>query len=786
MKDKLCEGCPFLGHPYVGPEGPQDAKIVIIGEAPGKNEEEKGRPFIGGAGKVLNMLLRSAGIDRKEVYITNVLKCRPPKNNLYTPDAFKAISCCKRRLYEELGELHPAVTVPTGNAALQVLGYDYKITHARGSILNSKKLGKIIPTWHPAYIMRQWQEFYTGQVDWRKIKEHSEYGNVPEHPEHFNVFPKILDVEMFAMQVCNRAAAGENVQLALDIETFKGNPSEIPIKTIGMALNSTHAIVVPFLTQGGDEYWGTEDELRRAIEAIGRILQEPNVTKICHNSLFDIYVLMNHGFTIAGDMYDTEIAQYLIFHPSAHSLEYLVSIYADYQAWKLEAGVTDKAFREYNARDCVVLHMIKPKIDSDMRDNRVQYIFDILMNVILPTCRMMMNGIHVDLDKVEEVSTMLNADVNKSLQKLFIHAGQEFNPNSPQQLGNILFNQMGLKSGVKTKSKASKSTAEDVLKKLAIRYPDNHFVEEMLNYRKLDKRRGTYIGNLSKNLHEDSRIRSSFKLHTAVTGRYASSGPNVQNLPQRSDPDGYIRGMYRAPAGYAIIEADYSQVELMIFAVLANDEPWLQNFADGEDVHANNMKDMLGYYDPKYRTFIKNFVYGLIYGSEGGEVEKVAPKELMQVISVKQMLHNLQRTHPAIFEYRFKIAEQINKNKYVTNAFNRRRYYTSKPTKADLRSAVNFPIQSTAADIMHLKTPLIDEAIDWPQDKLILQLHDAYYIEALESRVNAVASILKEVMEEPVHTPTGYTFNLKVEIEHGPSLAGKEMTKWQPPVQIAV
>ena len=308
----------------------------------------------------------------------------------------------------------------------------------------------------------------------------------------------------------------------------------------------------------------------------------------------------------------------------------------------------------------------------------------------------------------------------------------------------------------------------------------------MLEYRKLEKRRSTYIGGLTKNLHSDSRIRSSFKLHTAVTGRYGSSDPAMQNLPNRSDPGGYIRGMYRAPAGYTIVEGDYSQVELMVFAVLANDTIWQNAFADGEDIHHNNMVDMIGYYDEKYRTFIKNFVYGLIYGSEGDEIEKVAPKELTQIISIRQMLVNLQNSHPAIFEYRQKIAEEIYKNKFVVNAFNRRRYYPSKPTKADIRSAVNFPIQSTAADIMHLKTPMIDEALDWPLDKLILQLHDAYYVETLNSRVQTIATVMKEVMEEPVHTPTGYTFNLKVEIEYGPSLSGKEMTKWQHQVKVQV
>ena len=779
-KDDKCRECPLLHERYVGPEGPHDPKICLIGEAPGEQEQKQGRPFVGGAGKVLGMLLRDAGIVREEVYITNVLKCRPPNNNISSPIAVKAMLCCIPRLIEELRTVKATVVVPTGNTPLSALGFSrFKITRIRGAIVPSQ-IGKIIPTFHPAYIMRQWHEFYTGVQDWRKIKRHSVNGNVPYIDEKFQINPTIIDVEMYAEQLFNRANMGEDINLAIDLETYVGNQLRIPIKTVGMAINKTHAIVVPFITQAGNDYWKTEDEAIRAWTAIGKILEHPSITKVMHNALFDACVLMNHGFTINGKIIDTMIAQYLLYHPSAHSLEYLVSIYADYPPWKLLEGKGDEEFRKYNARDCVVLQMILPQILEEVRDNGVNHLLDILMGTIIPTCRMMLNGIPVSREHAKIAGADVLRQIDDQVSILQAYAGDDFNPNSPKQLAKYLFEDLGLKSGVKTKS-GKKSTEEDVIKRLSLRYPDNAFLDTMLDYRKKQKQYSTYIGKLDENIHADNRVRSTFKLHTAVTGRYASSDPNNQNLPNRADPQGVIRGMYRAEPGNVIIAGDYSQMELMIFATLANDMPWLQAFKNGEDVHRNNMIDMIGYYDEKYRTFIKNFVFGLIYGSQGAEIEKVAPKELIAQISIKGMLHNLQSTHPAIFAYRKSIEETIAKVKYITNAFGRRRYYPSKPTNADIRSAVNFPIQSTAADIMHSRTPMLDEALEWPLDKWILQLHDANYVETSERRLDKVALQMKQAMEETVYTPKGYSFDLKVDIEYGPSLSGKEMTEWQAP-----
>lgn len=766
----------FPASTFVPPEGPLNATIMIIGEAPGAKEDEEGRPFVGGAGNMLNHLLRKAGIDRDSVFITNVIKRRPPKNNIDHPLARAEIQNNLQALFREIRLVKPRVIVPMGNTALQALGVHHKIGNCRGYVIPQRNY-KIIPTWHPAYLLRQFHEKYTSQKDWEKIKRYSRGATLPSVVEMFDIFPTIEDVERFEMLVSNKVQSGQKVSIGLDLETeyIEGSSLNTPIKLIGLAISESRAIVVPLINQDGSRYWESEDHELRAIAAVGNILENPNVEIITHNSEFDITVLLNHGFKIHASMYDTMIAQHLCYNPSQQSLEYLASIHADVPMWKATAGNSDKEYREYNARDAAILLRIKKPLDQDIQDCNLRFLCNVIMGAILPTCKMMLNGVAINRVAFDSIKVELEKKLEEIKGQLGVLAGERFNPDSPSQVAHILFDKLKFKSGVKTK-KGKKSTGADVLNRLLNRYPDNEFLELFLKYRHFSQQYKTFIKNLY--IHEDGRVHSEFKLSRVPTGRYSSSNPNLQNLPSRQDEDGFIRGMYSVPEGRILVAADYSQVELMIFAILAGDEIWIRAFEEGLDVHEITSQGLLGFYDKKYRTFVKNFTYGLIYGSEGGEIEKVAPRELIEKISVHQMLRNLQREHPKLFEYRERIEKFVNKHLYVTNDFGRRRYIPKmKLTAADYRACYNHPVQGTAADIMHMKTPKIVEALE-PEDMLVLQLHDQYFIETGEREVDRVARTLKSIMEEPVESPTGNIYRLKADVEVGTSLAKKDMKPW--------
>jgi uracil-DNA glycosylase family 4 len=781
MKDNRCTDCPFYSSKYVGPEGRLDAKIAIIGEAPGENEERLGRPFVGKAGEVLGEYLSSVGIKREHCYITNVLKCRPPNNKINTPEARKAIVKCAPATLRELESLvSPSVIVPVGNTALNLLGINENIGRVRGSVSMSR-FGKVIPTWHPAFYFRAPEEKVTGSYDWRKIRRHSLMRTLITPSENFNLFPTVEDIEQFRLEVEQGTVGGRQVKLAIDIETYElDSPLLTPIKLIALARSSSDVLVVPFINESGNLYWKNKDEELRVIMAIGDILANPQVIKIVFNALFDMLVMMNHGWGVIGPIEDFMLAHYLIYHPVPHTLEYVASIYADYEAWKLNKGAgNDTEYRTYNARDAAMLFMIEDGIREDMKSNRVEWAYRNLCGAILPACRMMLNGIRIDQEQLKTVTALLEDDSTRLTEKLWELSGRpDLNPRSAKQLRDVLFGQMKLRSQVKTKKSKELATSEDVLNRLSLRYPDNRFVDTMLEFRKVDKLRGTYS---NPHVLEDGRVHSQAMLHGSRTGRFSYRNPNIGNLPHhRGDPQGYIRRMYIADPGSVIIEADYSQVELYIFALIAHDEPWLKAFQRKEDIHRLNGIALTGGYKEEYRTFYKNFIYGFIYGSEGGEIEKVAPKELIQHISVRQMIQNLYTAHPSVYLYRKDIEESVMSKHKVVNSFGRVRWFPGRPSRGDVRSGFNHPIQSDVAEIMHEKIKSIDEELSWPEDKLLLQLHDAFYVETPERRAEFVANKMKDIMQRPVYAPTGLVIpDLRVDIKVGVNMWDMEgFTGW--------
>lgn len=784
---------PWPGKKFVKAVGPKGAKIVVIGEAPGEQENEAGVPFHNdrGAGRMLDICLRYAGLTRDDCYITNVIKYQPPGNDIKTAAALRYIEQSTPHLIREIQALNPTVVVPLGNVALRALGIDHPITRARGAIIPSS-YGKIIPTFHPAYYMRQMQTLEVGKRDWAKIARHSKHYSYITYSENFNINPSVLDIEMLARSITTLSKT-QKVWIGVDIETpyIVYSPLDLPMKTLAIATSETTATVIPFITQSGEHYF-SDVELCRVFHALGEIFENPNVVKMLHNSLFDVSVISNHGIPFRGPIFDTMIAHWLIYEPASHSLESLVSWYSDYQPWKLEAGRSDKEFREYNARDTTVLHMVRKAVKEDLQANKQDIPFQIYSNNVLPTVSMMIRGLPMSETHYQQVKARLEADIEMLKNDLVLISGDEnFNPASSDHVRELLFTQKKMRSAVKTK-RGKLSTSEDVLKRLKLRYinkPEEELIDLLLNYRDLSQKYKMFIKNLW--FGADGRVHAQFKMTSTKTGRFISENPNVMNLPKRADPEGYIRRMYRTTEDRVLIAADWSQLELMIFAEIAEDTIWQEAFREGKDVHILNGKTLIGdSYDNSdgIRTFIKNFIYGLIYGSEGAEVEKLIPQHLIGKISVQSVMQQLLKLHPAVFKYFQKIEDQVTKKHFVTNAFGLKRWFFGKPSKADIRSAINHPIQSTAALIMHDKMPRIEELASQygsmllptvPSSGLVLQLHDEYVVEVDREHLNPVAQGMKEIMEEVVYTPLGYEFHLKAEVKFGPSLSSKESTAWQ-------
>ncbi len=788
QKPDTCKDCPFYEHRYIESEGDDNAVVALIGEAPGDEENATGRPFVGTSGKILDKLLYAAGTTRDQCKIINVLKCQPTRsaiknNDINTPEAKKAIRLCASIFIPEVMKLQSRVIIPLGNTALNALGFGYSISAVRGTYFSFRGI-PVVPTYHPAAIARQFEDWVLVQSDFQKALRVAQSGKVPVIEEHFHITPSVLDVEEYCADICDVAdRSKEIVNASYDIETFvTDHELRNPIKIVGIGKDTKEAMSIPFVTQSGNFYWATKDEGARAFGAIYRVLSHPNIRILGQNLLFDFRISMNHGLDVVGPVWDSMIAHFLIYHPIAHDLQTIASQYTDFPPWKTLKGMDDTEYRKYNCRDNIVLHHMYPKMEADIDSNNVRWVFEHVMGTIVPYCKMSLNGLPIDRKAQEEVAAKLLGEEEALTKELMTISGAlGLNPKSAPQLREILFKQMKMQSRVMTKGgkdgkgKKVLSVDKSVLNKLSLRYPDNQFLTKLLEFNSVEQLHSTYA---QPDIFPDGRIHPHFKL-AVITGRPSSVNPNVLNLPSknRGDERGYIKSMYVAPPGKIFIESDWSQAELVIFADISGDEEWQACFARKEDVHKLNGIALIGEYVEKYRTFFKNFIYGFVYGSEGDGIKKVAPKELIARLSVEAMLENFKSKHPRMFLYREDLERQITQTHRIRNPFGRPRFFVGKPTKENLREAYNFPIQSTVADMMNEKMGIFAREYDLREKQLLMPLYDALYWLIDEREADSFIPVMKSIMESPVVAPNGQTFRLNADVKVGKSL--NKLEKWK-------
>ncbi|MBQ7896447.1 MAG: DNA polymerase I, partial [Oscillospiraceae bacterium] len=345
----------------------------------------------------------------------------------------------------------------------------------------------------------------------------------------------------------------------------------------------------------------------------------------------------------------------------------------------------------------------------------------------------------------------LNEGIASLQESIWNHAGHSFNINSPKQLGEVLFEELMLPSGKKTKT--GWSTSADILEKLCGKHP---IIEEILEYRMLTKLKSTYADGLLKVISEDGRIHTSFQMTVTATGRLSSTEPNLQNIPVRKKLGAQIRNMFVASPGKCLVDADYSQIELRILAHISDDKTMQQAFLSGEDFHtvtASNVFNVpLTEVDFTLRSRAKAVNFGIVYG--------ISAFALSQSIGVwpneaKEYMDAYLAKYHGVRDYMKNIVEKAKEDGYVSTIYGRRRDLPElKSSNFNMRSfgervALNMPIQGTAADIIKIAmvnvyNRLIAEKLD---AKLILQVHDELIVECPESEADKVAAILKSEME---------------------------------------
>lgn len=493
------------------------------------------------------------------------------------------------------------------------------------------------------------------------------------------------------------------------------------------------------ICDGERVYTAAWNSLGEEYNPLLRLLFGPKTKKIGQNVKDLIGLLLKEGLPAEGFIFDTALAGYL-----------LDATGSDYSPQRLSArwlgGEQSGAEALYHL--CGVL-------DGKLKELKMDELY---YSIELPLCRVLADmeqaGFFVDRKALYEFGESLNGDIARLQEAIWGHAGHEFNINSPKQLGEVLFDQLMLPSGKKTKT--GWSTNADVLEKLRGKHP---IIEQVLEFRMLAKLKSTYADGLLKVISPDGRIHTSFQMTVTATGRLSSTEPNLQNIPVRRALGAQIRKMFVAAPGMTLVDADYSQIELRLLAHISGDETMREAFLSGEDFHSVTASKVfnvpLSEVTPTLRSRAKAVNFGIVYG--------ISAFSLAQDIGVwpseaKTYMEAYMEKYHGVRDYMKNIVAQAREDGYVSTLFGRRRELPElKSSNFNMRSfgervALNMPIQGTAADIIKLAMVNVQKRLsaEGMKSRLILQVHDELIVECPEGEADKAAEILRQEMENAV------------------------------------
>ena len=503
--------------------------------------------------------------------------------------------------------------------------------------------------------------------------------------------------------------------------------------------------------------------------------------KVSYDTKKDMVIAARFGASLQHVTFDVSIATYLAEQSQDQHIEAIQSFLGLPVTVQLDESIYGKGAKLAVPEDAEIVNQhVANKVEAyeQVKDPLLakleavaatELFLTMEMPLAVVLAKMEIEGVKVDASALDEMNTLLLerlADMEKEIHEL---AGHEFNINSPKQLGEILFDKLGLP--VIKKTKTGYSTAADVLEKLKYQHP---IVEKILDYRQIAKLQGTYLAGLPRFIKEDGKIHTRFVQTLTQTGRLSSTDPNLQNIPIRLEEGRKIRKAFvPSHEGWQLLGADYSQIELRVLAHISEDEHMRQAFIDDEDIHSATARRVFGLPEDEpitsnHRRQAKAVNFGIVYG--------ISDYGLSQNLNItrkeaKTFIDTYFDKYPGVAEYMKEIVKQAKEDGYVTTLFNRRRYLPDiHSSNFNIRSfaertAMNSPIQGSAADIIKIAMIRLDEAITKEnlQAKLLLQVHDELILEAPAEEMARLAELVPEVMEGAVEL----SVPLKVEANQG-------------------
>ena len=519
------------------------------------------------------------------------------------------------------------------------------------------------------------------------------------------------------------------------------------------------------------------------MELLKPFFESNQIEKVGHNLKFDIKVLFKYGINVCAPIYDTMIAHYIINPDIRHNLDSLSESYLNHSPISIEdligkRGKDQKNIRDisiekitkYSVEDPDLCLQLKEIFDKEIKNNNLNEIFsEIELPIIEVLSFMEKEGIKIDEKYLKSLEDDFQNELTLLGNKIFMESGEDFNLNSPKQLGDILFNKLKLVSNPKKTKTGQFSTSEEVLSALA---KDHQIISNILEWRSLDKLLNTYVRALPNEINSNTgRIHTKFNQAVTSTGRLSSNNPNLQNIPIRTENGQKIRKAFTPrDKDFILMCADYSQIELRIIASLSGDANMIDAFNKDEDIHTSTASRIFNVphneVSREQRGNAKTVNFGIIYGVSAFGLSQQTNLNRKEA---KILIDNYYENYPTLREYMSKQIDFARENGYVETLMGRRRYLTNINSQngmirsADERNAINAPIQGSAADIIKIAMKNIFNILNEKQfkSKMILQVHDELVFDVHLSELDKIKKVVKNGMENAV------TLNIPLKVDIG-------------------
>ena len=738
----------------------QQIRSLIVGEAPGYNEEYTGRLFSGASGKVLDETLKEVGLNRDWFFITNAVKCRPEENRNPTPGEIR--TCTSTYLSQEIDLIKPQFGLALGNGGCQAILGKKGITKLNGTVVERYGV-KWLFAFHPAAVLRNPRykgPFHQALLIFSRLLRDEE--GIPQTETTL-----VNDKESLSKLI--EEFKKEPKVASVDVETYSTHPSVGRFPGGGLAwwADDFKICTINFSFKGGYSYVLTLDHAQSKwkdwtkVRDIIKPYMEAVPKWVMHNGKFDskclemIGIHVRHGF-------DTMGAEYALDENNIKDLGFLSQVYLGAPPYKEMVDKSDiyhadlNSLSKYGGMDSDYTFRLRPLQARRLKEDPLsKRLFTRLLHPAdLTLTEMEIRGVPLDIEKLEARAVECNDFITDEELEVWYKAGWEFNINSTKQLGDVLFNKMEFPVVERT-AKGAPSTREGALIRMRP-FDKTGIIDSILAYRQWSGYRSRYLNPWVTLADSEWRLHTHFKPYHTITGRLSSEHPNLQQVPRNT----FIRGIIGGREGWKIVEADYSQAEMRLAAHYSQDRTLNRIFNTGRDVHMETAMSVTGLTEdditPEMRKQAKAVNFGFLYGmgwknfinyaKENYEVDVSEPEarqyrqEFFQTFSGLQAWHGRQR-------------KKARMHGYVMSAIGRKRHLhdiesTNDGIRAEAeRQAINSPVQSLASDMMLLAMIQLEELLPSEEARLISTVHDSIIFEIREEKVDKWVPIIRETME---------------------------------------